>query len=92
MLWKDYKCEDCGETQKNVNSKIEDTERECPSCGGKAKIILYPKFTKFKGAGWTTPRHVETFPDEPEDPSKWGEETHGVEGSLGRDIDPDWGS
>lgn len=93
MLWKSYKCKECGETQENVSSKIEDTERECPSCGGTAKVTLTPKATKFKGGGWMTPKPIETFPGEPEDVRKWGAESHGVGGSLSAGIenqDKDW--
>jgi predicted nucleic acid-binding Zn ribbon protein len=92
MVWKDFKCRDCGGVQENVSSRPEDKERAC-SCGGTAKVVLTPKATKFKGGGWTTPRHVETFPGESENPEDWNAESHGVAGSLGRGIesqDADW--
>jgi putative FmdB family regulatory protein len=73
MLWKDYRCKDCGETQENVPSRAEDTERECP-CGGTAKIVLTPKFTKFKGGGWTTRKPVEAFEGESEYTDDWGKD------------------
>ena len=74
MLWKDYRCEDCGEVQENISSGIEDTERPCPSCGGKAKVTLTPKFTRFKGGGWTIPHPVEAFEGESEYVDDWGKE------------------
>lgn len=70
MLWKDYRCPDCGEKQENVSSRPEDTERECP-CGGTARIVLCPKFTRFKGSGWTTRRPVEAFENESEYVEDW---------------------
>lgn len=95
MLWKDYRCKKCGFVQRNVPSSTEDKERECaePSCKGRAVVILYPHPTKFKGGGWTTPRHVEAFPGESEDPRDWNAETHGVAGSLERGFesqDKEW--
>ena len=79
MLWKDFACENCGKIQENVPSKPEDTERGCP-CGGTAKIILYPKPTRFRGSGWTTRRPIETFDNEPDNPEDWGPESHGLSG------------
>lgn len=73
MLWKDYLCPDCGEKQENVPSRLEDTECKCP-CGGTAKIVLCPKFTKFKGSGWTTEHPVEAFEGESEYVSDWGKD------------------
>lgn len=84
MVWKDFKCEGCGEVQENVPSKTEDTERECPSCGSKARLILHAPPIKFKGGGWATRRPIETFPDEPDDPADWGKDTHGVEASKNK--------
>ena len=74
MLWKDFLCGDCGEVQENVSSKAEDKERECPSCGGWAKIVLSPKFTKYRGGGWTTEHPVEAFEGESEYVSDWGKD------------------
>jgi len=82
MLWKDYKCEDCGKIQENIQSKIEDTERECPACKGRAKMILFPNFTRFKGGGWSTRRPVEAFPGESEYTDEWNADSHGIGGSA----------
>jgi len=73
MLWKDYRCKVCGKTQENVPSRIEDTECPCP-CGAQAQVVLFPKFTRFKGGGWTTRRPVEAFEGESEYVEDWGKD------------------
>jgi len=87
MLWKNFRCKDCEKIQENVNSKAEDTERECPACGGTAKVVLTPKFTRFKGFGWSTRRPVEAFPGESEYTEDWNADTHGLASVGGPEED-----
>jgi len=84
MLWKEFKCKACGHVIENFSCRPEDTSIECKECGGEARVVITPKPTRFKGAGWQTKRPIETFPDEPDDPAKWDKDSHGVEASLKR--------
>lgn len=79
-----YEYSHCGKIYERIKP-VGTEEIACPECGGVAKKILsMPGRLLFKGSGWTTPRAIETFKGEPDDPSKWNSETHGVKGSLER--------
>jgi predicted nucleic acid-binding Zn ribbon protein len=89
MIWKKFKCKECGAVLDNKPVSPDTVELEC-ECGGVMPVVLTPKFTKFKGGGWTTRKPVEAFPGESEYVEDWTDDTHGVAGSLDRDMDPDW--
>ncbi|MHC4372546.1 MAG: FmdB family zinc ribbon protein [Planctomycetota bacterium] len=79
-----YEYAHCGKVWEKIKP-VGTEEIACPECGGAAKKILSkPGRVIFKGGGWTTPRAIETFDNEPDNPNDWGPESHG----LSSDITP----
>lgn len=81
----EYTCTDCGKTTERIKS-VGTEEIACPECGSNAKKILSkPGRLLFKGSGWMTPKSIETFDNEPDNPQDWGPNSHGLSSDMKSD-------
>jgi putative FmdB family regulatory protein len=77
-----YEYKHCGKIFTKIKP-VGTEEITCPECGGTAKKILSkPGRVIFKGSGWTTPRAIETFDNEPDDTRDWGPDSHGLSSDM----------